>query len=65
MSLEEPASYCHDRGPWCECARGFRRWIDQQECRYARRNEHADQCLWVTECGFCGNIDAQREARGK
>jgi hypothetical protein len=56
-------SLCEDRGLWCACRAGFRRWPDQERCRFAERATHRDSCIWCGEIGFCTNLAAQSDAR--
>jgi hypothetical protein len=54
---------CEDRGIWASCRAGFRRWPDQEQCKYSEKATHRDQCIWCSEMGFCQHLDAQKEAR--
>lgn len=54
---------CEDCGMWSRCKKGFKRWPEQQGCRYAAKSVNRDQCLYCGEIGNCGNTDAQDEAR--
>ena len=61
--MKDKPNLCRSCGIWSECARGFRRWLDQQHCRFAVKSPHRDQCQHVTEVGMCDHPEAQQEAR--
>ena len=55
-------SMCRSCGLWCQCQVGFKKWLDQEHCRFAAKHDRRDQCRYTGESGDCSNLEAQTDA---
>lgn len=59
----ETINLCRCCGLWSECEHGFKRWLDQKDCRFAVKSDYRDQCMFTGEIGNCSNHEANAHAK--